>query len=382
MKIGVYQGNGGSGVSQLPTFKRFLGRTPDIIVDFFAADTWQSMVNDAGWTTWSWAMSPYKDCQFVFSVPMCTSSNYEDIAGVAAGIYDSFYTQVFKSVAQWNFSQPVIFRIGWEANGGWYSWAASGKENAYAAAFQHLASMAKALVPNCQTCLCFAQGWQQTVAFAAMVPATVPDFIGWDLYAKADWGTKAATTAQVEASLNHNYSFDYIPYFMSNYPGAKFCVPEFGVGDDSDGSGSGDNADVFNYMFNWIVEHNAAWFGYWDFDAGDYNSKISTGERPNVAAAFLKAVTVVPAPPSPVTVATHAKTTVVQSLTSTSTVVNVASNAGWASATALAPIKTLVGAGYYNVVGISKDVNNGTTLLFATHVAVADGQWGKTVFQV
>ncbi len=371
--FGVYKGNGGSGVSAMPGVVSFLGRSPDVIVDFFASDSWTSMVSDAGWTAYNWAQSAYKNAQFVFTVPLCTSSNYGDLAGVAAGNYDSYYTQVFQQVAAQKFSKPPVWRIGHEPNGGWYSWAAAGKEATYAAAFAHVAALAKSIVPGSTTFLCFAQGWLQTVDFAAMVPSPVPDYIGWDLYAKGAWGAGKPTTAQVVTELNHNYTLDYIPYFLAQYPTAKFAVGELGVGDDSNNVGPGDDAGSMTYLLDWCQAHNAAFVGLWDFDAGDYNSEFTNGERPNVAGA-VKAFYPVPVVAAPVVVP-PATAKCVQTVGYARPFVVVDSIAGWASASVAAPMPTKVGSTVYSCIGSGSDGNTGHQLNFATPVAPSDLTW-------
>ncbi len=377
-KFGVYKGNGSSGVTLIPSVNAFLGRDPDVIVDFFASDTWTNMVNDAGWTAWCWAQSAYKNKQLVFTVPLCTSSNYGDLAGVAAGNYDSYFKSVFQSIASQGFSLPPILRIGHEANGGWYSWAAAGKEATYAAAFAHVAALAKSIIPGCTSFLCFTQGWQQTVNYAAMVPTPVPDYIGWDLYAQGAWGAGKPTTAQVIAELNHNYTLDFIPWFMSQYPTAKFAVGELGVGDNSNGTGPGDDAGSMTYLLQWCQAHSAAFVGMWDFDAGDYNSEFTNGERPNVAGAVKTFFQV----PVPAPVQAPATTTIVQSASVARPYVVVSSIAGWVNASAQSPIATKVGNTVYECVSAGSDGNTGHQLNFTTPVAPSDVRWNATVSTV
>lgn len=382
MKLGVYRGAGSDGAGRIPAFAAFMGRDPDVIIDFVASDTWANFEGAGGWAAWCWKNSPYVGKQFCFTVPLVTAESRGDFAGVIAGRYDAHFRAYFKSVHDQGFPLPPIFRIGHEANGGWYPWAAAGHEKLFAQAFDHVAQLAKAAAPGCKTYLCFAQGWQQTVAYADMVPATVPDYIGWDVYAKGAWGKGKPTTAQVIAELSHNYTFDFFAWFMAQYPTARFAAAEVGIGDDSNGIGPGDDAGSANWIFDQLAKLNCEWVGAWCFDAGDYNSQFDNGERPAVGAAWRAAfappkVAAPAAPPAP----THSKTTCVQSATVARPLVVVASAVGWEAASPKAPIPTWVGSGLYQCVGSGSDGNVGRQLLFSAPVSAKDAQWGAKVAQ-
>jgi len=88
--LGTYQGNGCDGVKRLGNFSNWLGRKPDFVLDFFASDSWQSMLNDANWSIKCWSRQPM---EMVFSVPMLMN-DHGTLAEGASGKFDDQFRQL------------------------------------------------------------------------------------------------------------------------------------------------------------------------------------------------------------------------------------------------------------------------------------------------
>ena len=51
----------------------------------------------------------------------------------------------------------------------------------------------------------------------------------------------------------------------------------------------GDDADFMQRMTKWIAANNVAYHVYWDYEAPDYNAKLSNGQYPKSAEVFRQA---------------------------------------------------------------------------------------------
>jgi hypothetical protein len=182
----------------------------------------------------------------------------------------------------------AYIRLGWEMNGGWYGWGRTGAT--YAAAFNHLAPILKSGCPDC------------TIVFNPTIDSDPrPELpgaanigaMGVDVYATSWLGGKQTEPALWTNNLN---GWEGIAAIASIYRGLPIVFPEFGVGSRGDAHGACSEktktaCDDPVYMADalaYFSKINAAFVGYWDYDAGDYNSKISDGSRPHEALAFLE----------------------------------------------------------------------------------------------
>lgn len=85
VQIGVYQG------PQLPTFKKFIGRKIDRVVDFLDLRTWKVMRKSAVWTFDCWKNQP---AALTISVPMLPKDGTSTLKAGADGAYDGVFREV------------------------------------------------------------------------------------------------------------------------------------------------------------------------------------------------------------------------------------------------------------------------------------------------
>lgn len=273
-----YQGNGADGAKALPRYEALVGGKAYGVTDFIAFDSWTSFDNDAGWGIGGWKGRGYKLAE---SVPLTVKGT--SLEDVAAGKQDAHFAQLARTLVAAGFPDAYV-RLGWEFNGGWYPWAFKGHEAAYAAAFRHVAGVMRgAAGQRFRFVWCPAQGMQQQWPDWTYPGDDVIDVIGLDVYNQSwsvDVHDKGALWNDV---LNSAWGVKQIVAFAAKH-GKPYAFPEFGTGDRPDGHGGGDDATFYPHMAPYVAA--AEFAGPWDFDAGDYNSRLSTGERPQAAAAF------------------------------------------------------------------------------------------------
>jgi Glycosyl hydrolase family 26 len=289
MLVGFYNGNGWDGVAAMNTrFKPWLGRTPDIAVDFVSFNDWPSFESDANWMMPAWTgVVPNLCC----TVPLTVWGT--PTADVAAGLHDSSFQVVAHALVNAGFPNAIV-RIGHEANGGWYPWGNMGGGNTtafntYIAAWQHVVGVFRAISPTFKFDWTTAAYWQQTGDKSQIYPGDAyVDYIGMDIE-PTGWGTVNPSEALCWSMLNANWSLDWLLPFAQTH-GKLISFPELGVGDSNSGYGPGDNGALVTTIMNWAKTNNVAYVGLWDFNAGDYNSQFSDYSRPSCAAAFKAAV--------------------------------------------------------------------------------------------
>jgi len=289
--LGVYEGAGCTGVKQMATFELWAGAPPARILDFIAIDSWKSVEGESNWASGCWDKSPYKNIPITITVPLNTQEttiykNPRALADVAAGAHDDTYRKVFAGFVKNGLGKATL-RFGHEMNGGWYPWAASGHEKDFAAAFAHVVTVARS-TPGAQFKFdwCPAGGNQQTTKYDEFYPGDeFVDVVGMDIYAIGPWGHDKPDVDLVWATLNKNYTLDWLPY-LGRIHSKPIVIDEWGIGDRPDGKknyGPGDSAELTRKMLDWMTAHDVQYAVYWDYNAGDYNSMVSNGQRPGNA---------------------------------------------------------------------------------------------------
>jgi hypothetical protein len=287
----VYEGGGCTGLANLPKFRAMLGRQEDGIVDF--NDFTETRANAA--LNADWALGCWKGhvANVAYSVGLAFSNT--TTAEVAAGLADAQYAHIGASLVSHGFPKAYV-RLGWEMNGGWYPWGQKGAT--YVAAFNHVAPIIKARCPDCTIVFNPSAGIDPTREFPGPVNIGA---MGWDDYVNS-WNSGGAKDepglfAGDNAGPYWSFQSGYTSYSKNYYAslGSGPIVPEFGVGSRSDGHGActGKTATACDDPYAMTAALSAfsaggvKLVGYWDYNAGDYNSKISDGSRPHQALAFI-----------------------------------------------------------------------------------------------
>jgi hypothetical protein len=273
-------------------FSSWFGHKPDFVLDFIASDTWQSMSDDAGWTASCWAT---QNTTVMFSVPMLTKSG-ETLADGANGKLDDHFRQLALMLVQKGYGNAVI-RLGWEFNGGWYTWAAKNDPTNWVKYWQRIVTvMRSASGSNFRFNWCSAQGQQQIAPPLVYPGDAYVDIIGSDTYNQT-WTTGVATPEERWNELvTQSYGLTWLKDFAKSH-GKPISIPEWGTGTRPDGHGGGDDPNFITQMAAWLKGNNVQYQSYWDYPAPDYNAKLSDGHQPKAGAAYLAAFRSIPKAP-------------------------------------------------------------------------------------
>jgi len=287
--LGVYEGPGADGASQIPGFSAWFGRHPDRALDFFANDSWPSLESDAEWGCASWYPSSGAVVPaMTFSVPLTV--NGTPLADVAAGLHDSSFLAVANSLVSNNWGSSVV-RLGWEFNGSWMPWAAGNDPTNYVAAYRRVVKLMRS-VPGARFTFDWCTSWgPNTTPPDSVYPGDdVVDIVGMDVYDRYYSPADADPAHRWNTYLTASYGLNWLANFSLAH-GKPLSVPEWGTGEwlvNDGGIGGGDDGLFVTNMSNFLKSNGAAYSDYWDINASGYDACVSNGEHP-VAGAALKA---------------------------------------------------------------------------------------------
>jgi hypothetical protein len=281
LPIGVYLGNGETGVARMPQFTKWLGREPDRVLDFLAYDSWESFESDARWTCESWSVSRKKPIvsAMTFSVPLTVKGTR--LADVASGAHDRTYVAVARDMIDNGWGSAVV-RLGWEFNGSWMPWAASRDPAAYVAAYRHVVTLMRS-VPGGR----FSFDWCSACGKNAIAPDSVypgddvVDIIGMDVYTRYYNSFDAIPALRWRGVRVTSFGLDWLVRFAAEHH-KRISIPEWGTGEwlvKDGGTGGGDDPLFITSMADFLRDNHVAYSDYWDYSASDYDASVSNGEH-------------------------------------------------------------------------------------------------------
>jgi Glycosyl hydrolase family 26 len=282
LPLGVYLGNGQTGVARMPAFTKWLGREPDRILDFLAYDSWASFESDARWTCESWGGFGKRPIvsAVTMSVPLTVQGT--PLAYVAAGAHDKTYLAVARDLVDNGWGDAVI-RIGWEFNGSWMPWAAGRDPVAYVAAYRRVVGLMRS-VPGARFTFdwCCACG-KNAIAPDSVYPGDdVVDIMGMDVYTRYYNSFDAIPSLRWRGIRVTAFGLDWLVRYSAEHH-KRISIPEWGTGEwlvNDGGTGGGDDPLFVEDMADFLRENHAAYSDYWDYRASDYDASVSNGEHP------------------------------------------------------------------------------------------------------
>jgi hypothetical protein len=282
--LGVYQGNGCTGVKTLPTFVSWFGGKPDFVLDFFDIASWKAMTDDVGWTLRCWSGN---NTVVVFSVPML-AKGADTLADGAGGKFDDVFRGIAQQLVKYGYSNAIL-RLGWEFNGrDFYPWAAAKDPKSFISYWQRIVTVMRG-VPGTAFRFdwCPAQATQQINPELAYPGDQYVDIIGQDTYNQT-W-TPGVTTPEQRWNelMNQPHGLKWHRDF-ANAHGKLMSFPEWGTGTRADGRGGGDDAYFIEHMASWIVSNRVAYHAYWDHSSSGNNYQLSDDSQAKAGAAFLR----------------------------------------------------------------------------------------------
>ncbi|MDO4628293.1 MAG: glycosyl hydrolase [Planctomycetia bacterium] len=327
-KVGVYRwaaANPTGGAHAVEAFGKWCGIPNVWAVDFEPTDRWES-ISGGDWQLgeWSeWKRKNPKQRRLILSVPLLpggwdrSGSQAENekgsvsLADGARGAYNHHFAQLAENLVRHGLGDSIL-RLGWEMNGGWYTWRASGEEADFAEYFRQIVRTMRA-VPGAEKlefCWNPALGWQQFPVDKCYPGDEFVDYIGVDVYddcwAQDTYPLEDSMSAEEKAARRARawetiyYSSFGLKWFrdFAKEHGKPLCFPEWGVSNREDRHGGLDNPEFIRKMLEFIAdpENGVAWHAYFDVQAGDGHHQLSPGlnqektEFPESAAVFRKMI--------------------------------------------------------------------------------------------
>jgi hypothetical protein len=268
--LGVYVGNTPVDVV---TFEQWLGRPVDGVLGYTGQASWQDYDGSVGWAAGLWRDLNRK---ILWSIPLIPQG--ASLEEAARGSYNSHYLKAAAELAQFRKQDSVLYiRTGWEFNGNWFPWAASGKPQAFISAWRHFAASYRSVSGR------FRFDWCPNFGDTGMDPADAypgddyVDIIGMDIYDETIWCQIEDPVARWAYNLQEPFGLNWHRDFARAHD-KPMSYPEWGTG----GNGSGDNPYMIEQMFLWCRENQVVYQTYWNSNA-DYPGKLSDNQYPSAA---------------------------------------------------------------------------------------------------
>jgi Glycosyl hydrolase family 26 len=280
--LGVYLGNGATGVARLPAFSTWLGREPDRVLDFFAYDSWSSLESDALWTCESWRGKGRHPVVPALTVSLPLTIPGTTLAEVAAGRHDGSFLAVARGMVANGWGASIV-RLGWEFNGTWMPWAAGKDPASYREAYRHVVKVMRSLSgANFKFDWCCACGRNEIDPDSVYPGDDVVDIVGMDVYTRYYSPYNADPRHRWQTLRTVGYGIDWLVDFSVAHR-KELSIPEWGTGEAltrDGGVGGGDDPLFVENMARFLRDNHAVYSDYWDYHAPDYNASVSDGEHP------------------------------------------------------------------------------------------------------
>lgn len=290
-------------------YGKWLNRTMTWAEDFMPTDSWENIEGGA------WQMKPtskwiteHPGRRLILSVPLLPGdwkgNGPKTGTGVgvpvsleegATGAYNSHFQKLAENLVQYGLGESIL-RLGWEFNGGWYTWRANtpDKARAYAGYWKEIVKTMRAVpgAENLKFC------WNPALLYFSYDPALAwpgdeyVDYIGLDVYDES-WVKDTyplpddASSDQLEMRYKRvwdekimnpkQFGFPYWKKFASDHGNKPLSFPEWGVSAREDKHGGKDNAYFVDQMYRFIhdPQNNVYFHCYFDVQAKDGHHQLS-----------------------------------------------------------------------------------------------------------
>lgn len=225
-------------------------------------------------SSWSSLDSPVwlSDCwqgtgvAVTWSVPMLPSGSSYTIQHGASGAYDGYFRTLAQTLVGHGQAYATL-RLGWEMNGGWFSWSAVRDPASYRAYWQHIVTAMRS-VPGQH--LRF--DWSPNLGGAGFNPAEAypgdgyVDIIGNSVY-DSYWGGGVSAATRWSWLVDQPYGLQWQASFAAAH-GKKLGFAEWGLlpPQAQNGGGGGDDPYFIQHMYDWFASHDTAYESYFEFD--------------------------------------------------------------------------------------------------------------------
>lgn len=211
----------------------------------------------------------------------------------AKGEYNAHFQALAKNLVAQGLGNSVV-RLGWEFNGGWYTWRGQGKADAYAEYWRQIVTSMRAVPGTEHLTFCWnpALGYLGFPAEKAWPGDGVVDYVGVDVYddswLKDTYPTPAGASAEETAArhrkvweqviLGGDHGLRYWSKFAAEHH-KPLTLPEWGVSHRDDNHGGLDDPYFIEQMHAFINDpaHHVAFHCYFDVEAPDGHHQLSPG---------------------------------------------------------------------------------------------------------
>ena len=307
--------------ANVDAFERWVGR-PVWAEDFVGSETWDNV----GWPVWwleGWAPWKLKEPgrRLILGIPLLpgpwdgsgpkqgdAQNQKVSLEDGAAGKYDHRFKVLAENLVKHQLADSIL-RLGWEFNGGWYTWRAQGKGPAFAEYWRRIVKTMRAVpgTEKLQFCWNPTLGYQQFPAEEAWPGDEFVDFVGEDVYDESwmkdtyPWPS-SASAAEIEARrkkvwneqiLGGDHGLEFWSRFGREHHKA-LAIPEWGVNnrvDMPEQHGGLDDVHFVEQMHRFILDpaNNVAFHCYFDVQAPDGHHQLSPGVSGSEKTAFPQA---------------------------------------------------------------------------------------------
>ncbi|HSD39960.1 MAG TPA: glycosyl hydrolase [Rhodocyclaceae bacterium] len=277
--LGVQQGPGCTGTARIPQFAAWLGREPDLMLDYLDDGSWLKLTQTEWWTG-CWKKAGRRPA---LSISMLPRSGGDTLALGASGAYDEYFRTIATKLVAAGYGDLII-RIGWEFNAEWFTWRAAADPKSWIAYWRRIVTTMRS-VPGAN----FRFDWSTAHGTRQIDPSLVypgdayVDIIGMDIY-NASWRNKTDPVARWNELLTVPNGLAWLRSFAALH-GKPISFSEWGTGTNGDGSGGGDDPFFIDQMAAFIRANPVAYHIYWD-DTSGFNAKLSNNLQPAAGAAY------------------------------------------------------------------------------------------------
>lgn len=307
-KVTYRWGQGGCVKGLYDAYGTWLNRKVLWALDFMPKEGWDKIQGEE-WQlgTWKGWCQKVPGRRLILSVPLLpgnwngsgaktgpNAGTPVSLAEGATGAYNEYFQKLAENLVTQNLGDSIL-RLGWEFNGGWYTWRADSKEKAeaFAAYFKQIVTTMRAVsgAENLKFVWNPAmEPWWPYPPETAWPGNEYVDYVGIDVYDQswakdtypfpdgADEGEISDRQAKVWSKLTFNEKTYGLPYW-ANFAAEHhkpLVIPEWGVCLRPDKHGGLDNPSFVENMFNFINDpaNNVFFECYFDVGAPDGDHQL------------------------------------------------------------------------------------------------------------
>lgn len=269
-QLGLHEGPGD--VAGMSEFSAWLGQSPTYASDYVDyRQTWNEIANPL-WTldTWSAWVRASSGRRLVFGVAMLPESARGQLAAGASGAFDGHFRTLAQNMVTRGLGSSVV-RVGWEANGSWFPWAAAPDPASWRSYYRRIVQVMRS-VPGAG----FAFDWNPAssaagtnLTFDAFYPGDdVVDIIGLNVYDLKWQDSTSSPEVRWDFTLNQFNGLRSHKTFADAH-GKPLSFPEWGLyARGQINGGGGDNPYYVDRMADWFQANNTAYQSYFNADWG------------------------------------------------------------------------------------------------------------------